>query len=94
MKKVFCLPSKASFILPVTVTQGKEIRVQTTTLVDSGAYAVFVHHRFVKEHGLKTNTLGKVIHVYNVSEMSILYSSPSLVPSRYFSLFLMHSSAQ
>ena len=65
MKKVFCLPSKASFILPVTVTQGKEIRVQTTALVDSGAYAVFVHHRFVKEHGLKTNTLGKVIHVYN-----------------------------
>ena len=65
MKKVFCLSSKASFILSVTVTQNKEIRVQTTTLIDLGAYAVFVHHRFVKEHGLKTNTLGKVIHLYN-----------------------------
>ena len=59
------LPSKSSFVLPVTVNQGKEVRVQTTALVDSGAYAVFVHHRFVKQNKLKTKQLAVPIEVFN-----------------------------
>ncbi|EMD30662.1 hypothetical protein CERSUDRAFT_27956, partial [Gelatoporia subvermispora B] len=39
--------------------------VQTTALVDSGAYAVFVNHRFVRRCKLKTNELAQEIHVYN-----------------------------
>lgn len=39
--------------------------MQTTALVDSGAYAVFVNHRFVKKHKLKTNLLAHEILVYN-----------------------------
>lgn len=62
---MFSLPSKTSFTVPVTLSQGKEIRVQTTALVDSGAYAVFISHSFVRKHRLKTNQLAKEIRVYN-----------------------------
>ncbi|EMD40012.1 hypothetical protein CERSUDRAFT_36649, partial [Gelatoporia subvermispora B] len=34
-------------------------------LVDSGAYAVFVNHRFVRRCKLKMNELAREIHVYN-----------------------------
>ena len=61
---VLSLSSKTSFILPVTVREG-QIEVQTTALVDSGAYAVFANHRFVERHGLKKKALADKIHVYN-----------------------------
>ena len=49
----------------VTLSQGKEIRVQTNALVDSGAYAVFVSHHFMRKHKLRTNQLAQPIHIYN-----------------------------
>ena len=64
-KKVSSVTSKSSFTLPVTLSQGKEIRIQTTALVDSGAYAVFVNYRFVHKHKLKTQQLATPIEVYN-----------------------------
>ena len=42
-----------------------EKRVQTTALVDSGAYAVFANHQFVERQGLKKKKLKTVIHVFN-----------------------------
>ena len=51
--------------LPVVLSQGKEIRVQTTALVDTGAYAVFISQKFAKKHKLKTNQLAHEVRVYN-----------------------------
>ena len=56
-RKVFSLPFKTSFTVPVTLSQGKEIRVQTTALVDSEAYAVFISYHFMRKHKLRTNQL-------------------------------------
>ncbi|OCH89311.1 hypothetical protein OBBRIDRAFT_716031, partial [Obba rivulosa] len=36
-------------------------------LIDLGAYAVFVNHRFARRHKLKTNELAQEIHVYNAN---------------------------
>jgi predicted aspartyl protease len=40
-------------------------KIQTVSLLDSGAYSCFINHKFVKQFNLETRSLGREIRVFN-----------------------------
>jgi predicted aspartyl protease len=56
--------SDQSFDLSVNLKQNL-CEIQTSALVDSGAYSCFIHHQFVQKHNLEKKPLQRQIRVFN-----------------------------
>lgn len=56
--------NRNSLNLTVNLRQG-ELKSQSNTLLDSGAFSNFIHHEFVRQQGFQIRTLFNQIRVFN-----------------------------